>query len=315
MAKIAFLFAGQGAQYPGMGKELCEVSSAAASVFAAADSVRQGTSAQCFTGEQEELNRTIHTQPCVYCVDLAAARALEQAGVHPDAVAGFSLGEVAALTFAGAFSEEDGFAFVCRRAQAMDSAAQHCPSGMAAVLKLDNETVEKICQEFVQVYPVNYNCPGQLVAACSKPELESFCNRVKEKKGRAVPLAVSGGFHSPFMDSAEQQLSEEIVRYNLHAPKLPVYANRTGEPYPQQEAACRDMLVSQITHPVQWEKTIRNMAAEGFDTFIEVGPGKTLSGLVKKILKDAHIYRVEDRATLEETLAQLGQGGIQDGTK
>lgn len=197
MGKTAFLFAGQGAQLPGMGKELCEASPAAAAVFAAADSVRAGTSQQCFAGSQEELNRTINTQPCVYCVDLAAARALEEAGIHPDAVAGFSLGEVAAMTFAGGFTDADGFSFVCYRAECMDYAAQRIPSGMVAVLKLDNETVEKICQEFVKVYPVNYNCPGQLVAACCKAELESFCSRVKEFKGKAVPLAVSGGFHSP----------------------------------------------------------------------------------------------------------------------
>lgn len=305
MGKTAFLFAGQGAQLPGMGKELCEVSAAAAAVFAAADSVREGTSQQCFAGSQEELNRTINTQPCVYCVDLAAARALEEAGIHPDAVAGFSLGEVAAMTFAGGFTDADGFAFVCYRAECMDYAAQCIPSGMVAVLKLDNETVEKICQEFVKVYPVNYNCPGQLVAACCKAELESFCSRVKELKGKAVPLAVSGGFHSPFMDSAEQKLAAALGQYHLHAPKIPVYANMTAQPYPQQDEACAPILTAQVTHPVQWEKTIRRMAEDGFDTFIEVGPGKTLSGLVKKIIKDAKIYRVEDKATLESTLEAL----------
>lgn len=305
MGKTAFLFAGQGAQLPGMGKELCEASPAAAAVFAAADSVRAGTSQQCFAGSQEELNRTINTQPCVYCVDLAAARALEEAGIHPDAVAGFSLGEMAAMTFAGGFTDADGFSFVCYRAECMDYAAQRIPSGMVAVLKLDNETVEKICQEFVKVYPVNYNCPGQLVAACCKAELESFCSRVKEFKGKAVPLAVSGGFHSPFMDSAEQKLAAAMSQYHLHAPKIPVYANMTAEPYPQQDEACTPILTGQVTHPVQWEKTIRRMAEDGFDTFIEVGPGKTLSGLVKKIIKDAKIYRVEDKATLESTLEAL----------
>ena len=221
MGKTAFLFAGQGAQYTGMGKDLCECSKAAAKVFEAADKIRENTSEQCFTAPVEELSQTINTQPCVYCVDLAAARALEEAGVHADAVAGFSLGEVAALTFAGAFSEEDAFSFVCRRAKAMDYAAQKNPAGMAAVLKLDNETVEKICQEFVRVYPVNYNCPGQLVAACGKPELEAFCNRVKEYKGKAVPLAVSGGFHSPFMDSAQQELHHEIGNYASERSKVP----------------------------------------------------------------------------------------------
>lgn len=307
MGKTAFLFAGQGAQYTGMGKDLCECSKAAAKVFEAADKVRENTSEQCFTAPVEELSQTINTQPCVYCVDLAAARALEEAGVHADAVVGFSLGEVAALTFAGAFSEEDGFSFVCRRAKAMDYAAQKNPAGMAAVLKLDNETVEKICQEFVRVYPVNYNCPGQLVAACGKPELEAFCNRVKEYKGKAVPLAVSGGFHSPFMDSAQQELHHEIGNYHLNVPKLPIYANITAECYPQDQHECEEILTSQVTHPVLWEKTIRNMVEEGFTTFIEVGPGKTLSGLVKKINKDVTVCRVENKETLEETLRALGK--------
>ena len=120
-----------------------------------------------------------------------------------------------------------------------------------------------------------------------------------------MPLAVSGGFHSPFMDSAEQKLAAAMGQYHLHAPKIPVYANMTAQPYPQQDEACAPILTGQVTHPVQWEKTIRRMAEDGFDTFIEVGPGTTLSGLVKKIIKDAKIYRVEDKATLESTLEAL----------
>ena len=140
-------------------------------------------------------------------MDLAAARALEEAGIHPDAVAGFSLGEVAAMTFAGGFTDADGFAFVCYRAECMDYAAQCIPSGMVAVLKLDNETVEKICQEFVKVYPVNYNCPGQLVAACCKAELESFCSRVKEPQGQVGAAGGQRGLPLPVLWTAPSRSS------------------------------------------------------------------------------------------------------------
>ena len=191
----------------------------------------------------------------------------------------------------------------------MDYAAQRIPSGMVAVLKLDNETVEKICQEFVKVYPVNYNCPGQLVAACCKAELESFCSRVKEFKGKAVPLAVSGGFHSPFMDRAEQKLAAALGQYHLHAPKIPVYANMTAQPYPQQDEACASILTGQVTHPVQWEKTIRRMAEDGFDTFIEVGPGKTLTGLVKRTLDGVTALPCETVEQLQAVLAELSKEG------
>lgn len=308
MRKIAFLFAGQGSQYPGMGKELADRSSAAAEVFDLADRQRPGTAEQCFSGSKEELSRTCNTQPCVYCVDLAAAMALRQAGVVPQAVAGFSLGEVAALTFAGAFSPEEGFDFVCRRGQWMDQAAQHRPSAMSAVLKLSNETVEHLCQDFLKVYPVNYNCPGQLVVAGKPEELEAFGAAVKEAGGKAVPLAVSGGFHSPFMDEAAQEIAAHLEQSAMTIPAIPVYANRTAQPYPQDAAACRRLLASQVSNPVQWQKTLEEMAAQGIDTFIEVGPGKTLSGLVKKTLgTQVTILRVEDNATLEETLQALAE--------
>ena len=200
MGKIAFLFAGQGAQYPGMGKSLTEISPKAASMFELADSIRPGTSRQCFEGDPAELTQTANTQPCVFTVDLAAAYALEEAGVHADVAAGFSLGEMAALTFAGSFSEKDGFSLVCRRGELMQEAAQEHPSAMAAVLKLKDETVEQLCAGFPDVYPVNYNCPGQLVVAGGTEHLEQFCELAAEAGGRAKKLAVGGGFHSPFME-------------------------------------------------------------------------------------------------------------------
>ena len=302
MKKIAFVFSGQGAQYGGMGKSLYETSPAARQVFDTADKIRPGTSIQCFEGTTEELSVTKNTQPCLYCVDLAAARALEEAGVHADFAAGFSLGEVSALTFAGAFSEEDGFSFVCRRAEAMQAAAEQNPGAMAAVLKLPNETVEELCGSFSHVWPVNYNCPGQLVVAGEKTELEAFCAKVAEAGGKAVPLAVSGGFHSPLMADAAEQLEAVLEKTPVQPLRLPVYGNVTAEPYGE---AVQELLTKQVKNPVRWQETVENLAAQGVDTFIECGPGKTLCGLIKKTVKDAKILRVEDADTVQEAVKAI----------
>ena len=309
MGKIAFLFAGQGAQYPGMGKSLTEISPKAASLFELADSIRPGTSRQCFEGDPAELTQTANTQPCVFTVDLAAAYALEEAGVHADVAAGFSLGEMAALTFAGSFSEKDGFSLVCRRGELMQEAAQEHPSAMAAVLKLKDETVEQLCAGFPDVYPVNYNCPGQLVVAGGTEHLEQFCELAAEAGGRAKKLAVGGGFHSPFMEQAASAYLQELLRIGVKLPRIPVYGNRTAAPYEENREI---MLAEQMKNPVLWTKTVERMAADGVDTFVEVGPGKTLSGLVKRILPHAAVYRVEDAATLEETIQALRKTGGQE---
>ena len=295
MGKIAFVFSGQGAQYSGMGKSLFSLSPAAKHVFETADSLRPGTSKQCFEGTAEELSVTVNTQPCLYSVDLAAARALEEAGIHPDFVSGFSLGEVAALTFAGAFTDEDGFNFVCKRAAAMQEAAEKNPGAMAAVLKLDNAAVENLCAEFDAVWPVNYNCPGQLTVAGEKAQLEAFCKRVAESGGRAVPLAVSGGFHSPLMASAADVLESTLSEIHMKAPQVPVYANLNAQPY---EGDLKSTLVCQVKNPVRWQETVEALAAQGVDTFFECGAGKTLCGLIKKTVRDAKVFRVEDAETL-----------------
>lgn len=302
MGKIAFVFAGQGAQYPGMGRSLAEVSPAAKAVFDLADRLRPGTAAQCFAGTAEELALTQNTQPCLYCVDLAAARALEERGISADFAAGFSLGEAAAATFGGVFSGEDGFAFVCSRAGAMQKAAEEHPGAMAAVLKLPNEAVEALCGEFTQVWPVNYNCPGQLVVAGEPGQLKAFQEKVKEAGGRAAPLAVSGGFHSPFMEGASRELEAVLAHLPLHAPRLPVYANCTAQPYGDNP---RELLVRQVKSPVRWQETIEALAGAGVDTFLECGPGKTLCGLIKKTIKTARTYQVQDAETLEAAVKAL----------
>jgi len=296
MGEIAFVFSGQGAQYPGMGKELYETSPAAREVFDRADAIRPGTSAQCFSGTQEELSQTINTQPCVFCMDLAAAQSVKAAGVSPRAVAGFSLGEVAALTFAQAFDFDTGFRFVCKRAAFMQEAAEKHESGMVAVLKLTSSAVQELCLKYENTYPVNYNCNGQTVVALTKKEQENFCKAVQALGGRAVPLAVSGGFHSPFMDEAAKQLLVELQTIELHKPVVPVYANLNAKPYDHQ---MKETLAGQVNSPVYWQNTIENMISDSITTFLEMGAGKTLTGLIKKISSEVRVLNVEDRAGLE----------------
>ena len=311
MGKVAFLFAGQGAQHPGMCADLIEAEPAAKAVFATADAVRPGTTEQCLTGTKEELAQTANTQPCVFAADLAAARALAAHGVTPDVVAGFSLGEVAALTFAGAYGDERGFELVCHRAELMADAAEKNSGAMRAVVKLDATTVERLAAEAGErCWPVNYNSPLQTVVAGTPEACERLDALVKEAGGRAMKVAVSGAFHSPFMAEAERGLASYLSGGHAPAePKVPVLANRTAEPYPADEATRVELLSSQVANPVQWVRTLEAMAGMGVDTFVEVGPGKTLTGLVKRTLEGVTALPCETVEQLQAVLAELSEEG------
>ncbi len=298
MGKIAFVFSGQGAQYTGMGKELYDCSPAAKAVFDMADSIREGTSAQCFEGDKEVLNRTVNTQPCVFTVDLAAAAAVAEKGIKPDYLAGFSLGEIAGLGFSGMLSCEDAFKLVCKRGELMDISSNERKSTMVAVVKLTPEKVEEIASRFDDTYPVNYNSPAQTVVATAEENADKLCEAVKAEKGRGVKLAVSGGFHSPFMNSAAEGLGEYLKDIDINDPQIPLYSNVTAQPYAKGDDY-KSMIKAQVINPVQWQKTVENLVEKGVDTFIEVGVGKTLSGLIKKINPDVKVFNVDSKETLD----------------
>lgn len=302
MGKIAFVFAGQGAQYSGMGKTLYENFPVCRTLYDAAEAYRPGTMAQSFAGDAEELKKTENTQPCLYLCDLAAALALTEKGVKPDAVAGFSLGEIAALAYAGAYTPEDGFKIVVSRGKYMGEAAGKHDTAMAAILKLDAETIEKLCAETGDVYPVNYNSAAQTVVSGTKTAIAALKEKLASYPCRVMDLAVSGAFHSPFMAEAAEQFGAGLADFDIRIPKLPVYANKTAMPYGDN---VKETMTEQIKSPVLWERTVLNLIGEGFDTFIEVGAGKTLSGLIKKIDKNVKVYNADDAASVEAAASEV----------
>ena len=299
MGKIAFVFAGQGAQTPGMGKDVCDAIPAAAEVFAKADAVREGTSRQCFEADKAELMDTKNTQPCVFTVDLAMAAALEAEGIHADMTAGYSLGELAALVYADALTMEEGLRIVSERGKVMQVASEKHETGMAAVLKLSDEVVIKMCEKYPDLYPVNFNSDGQVSVAGDKEQLQQLRADVKAAEGSCRILNVSGAFHSPYMNEAAEEFGKVLEGAEFGEKKIPVYSNRTAEQYDDDY---KTLLKEQIINPVLWKKLVRNMISEGVDTFIELGPGKALTSMITRIDENVKMYRVSDMETLQETL-------------
>lgn len=299
---VAFVFAGQGSQYSGMGKDFYVNSESARNIFDTVDKIRPGTSEMCFNGTHEELSLTVNTQPTLFTVDYVCAKALNAVGIFADKTAGFSLGELAALAYADVFSLEDSFKIICKRAEFMDECAKINKGGMAAVLKLSREEIDGIAGKYENVYPVNYNCPGQTAVAGLTEELDLFINEVNNSGGKCIKLAVSGAFHSPLMTEAALKLSVELGNYQINISKLPVYSNYTSAIYGDNIS---ELLSKQLMSPVQWENTINNMIADGIDVFIEVGAGKTLSGLIKRISKDVLVLNADKFDDIEKVKNEL----------
>ena len=306
MLKTAFLFSGQGAQATGMMNDLYQASPAAKKVFEAADRcLERGISALCFEGSQEELNLTHNTQPCVLAAELAAYAAISEKGVRADAVAGFSLGEYGALVAAQAIGLEDAFKIIQIRADAMQEAVPVGKGGMAAVMKLSKEEVKALCKEAGgYVIPVNFNCPGQIVVSGEMEAVNRLVALASGRKLRVMKLPVSAPFHCAMMAPAAQRLEVAFKEISFKAPVIPCYSNVNASPY--KDASCiANQLCVQAKSPVLWEQTIRQLHADGVMTFIELGPGNTLSKFIKKTLEDVRIFNVNSVETLNETVNNL----------
>ena len=285
----AFVFPGQGAQFPGMGKDLYESSPLAKELFEKAnDILGYRITDIMFDGTDEELRQTKVTQPAVFLHSVISALCLGD-DFCPDMVAGHSLGEFSAMVACGALSFEDGLKLVYARALAMQKACELQPSTMAAIIALPDETIEAVCREVTvgghTVVAANYNCPGQVVISGSMEGIRLACDKLTEAGAkRALPLSVGGAFHSPLMDPAKVELEAAIRATEFHTPKCPVYQNVDALPHTDPEEI-KANLIAQLTSPVRWTQSVLNMRADGAETFTECGPGNVLTGLIRKIKK------------------------------
>ena len=303
MGKTAFMFPGQGAQYVGMGKDFYEQIPVCREMFELAGKAGGlDIAALCFE-ENEQINITEYTQIAMLAAEVAMLKAIEEKGLKPDVTAGLSLGEYGALTASGVMSAEDVFRVVRKRGIYMQEAV---PKGgaMVAVLGLDTAVIEKICEETEGMVTIaNYNCPGQIVITGEEDAAQAAVEKLTAAGAkRCVPLKVSGPFHSPLLVGAGEKLAKELGHVEIHDIQIPYIANVTSD-YVTDKADVKPLLEKQVSSSVKWQQTVERMIADGVDTFIEIGPGKTLSGFMRKINKEMKVYNVEKVEDLEKLKA------------
>lgn len=309
--RVGFIFPGQGAQYVGMGKELYELYPSVRAVFEEADdSLGMSLSKVCFEGPEESLKSTMNTQPAILTVSAACLAVLEESGVTPDSVAGLSLGEYGALVAADSLTVTDTVRLVRRRGRYMQEAVPEGQGAMAAVLGLGRTEVEQACREASVagvVEPANYNCPGQIVIAGETAAVDRAVAVAKELGAtRAVRLAVSAPFHCRLLRPAGQRLAEDLEQVEVKEATIPVVANVSAD-YVRRPEEIKRSLIDQVSRPVRWEESVRRMVDDGTDLFVEVGPGRTLSGFLKRIAPEARTLNVEDGSSLEKLLDYWGE--------